>query len=94
MYPNQKILLLWDGAGWHRGSVVQNFLKEDGNIETIYFPPYSPEENPQEHVWKEGRSKITHNKFIPDIDKVVSDFVSYLISENFSYKLLNLSALS
>lgn len=94
IYPNQKILLLWDGAGWHRGSVVQDFIKEDGNIETIYFPPYSPEENPQEHVWKEGRSKITHNKFIPDIDKAASDFVSYLNSENFPYKLLNFSALS
>jgi len=94
LYPNQKIILLWDGAGWHRGSVVQDFIKEDGKIETIYFPPYSPEENPQEHVWKEGRSKITHNKFIPNIDKAASDFVSYLNSENFSYKLLNLSALS
>ncbi len=94
IYLNQKILLLWDGAGWHRGSVVQDFIKEDGNIETIYFPPYSPEENPQEHVWKKGRSKITHNKFIPDIDKTASDFVSYLNSENFPYNLLNLSALS
>lgn len=94
LYPNRKILLLWDGAGWHRGSVVQDFIKEDGKIEIIYFPPYSPEENPQEHVWKEGRSKITHNKFIPDIEKAASDFVSYLNNNNFLYKLLNLSALS
>ena len=67
IYPDKKIVLLWDGAGWHRGSVVQEFLQEDGKIETIYFPPYSPEENPQEHVWKKGRSAVTHNTFIPDI---------------------------
>ena len=93
LYPEQKILLVWDGAGWHRGSVVQDFIKADGKIETIYFPPYSPEENPQEHVWKEGRSKVTHNKFIPDIDKAVNDFVGHLNSQTFPYKLLNLSAL-
>ena len=92
LYPHQKILLLWDEAGWHRGSVVQDFIKEDGKIETIYFPPYSPEENPQEHVWKAGRSNVTHNKFIPDIEKAASDFIDHLNRENFPYKLLNLSA--
>lgn len=87
LYPKQKILLLWDGAGWHKGSVVQDFIKEDKNIETIYFPPYSPEENPQEHVWKAGRSKVTHNTFIPDIEKAANDFIKYLNHENFPYSL-------
>lgn len=44
----------------------------------VYFPPYSPEENPQEHVWKKGRPAVTHNKFIPDILKVSSEFIAYL----------------
>ena len=93
-YPNKKILLLWDGAGWHRGSVVQNFIQEDGNIETIYFPPYSPEENPQEHVWKKGRSSITHNAFIPDITLTAQRFIDYLNITLFPYKLLELTARS
>lgn len=87
LYKDKKILILWDGAGWHRGSKVQEFIKKDKNIETIYFPPYSPEENPQEHVWKKGRSKITHNKFIKDIDKVADEFVNYLRKTKFNYVL-------
>lgn len=87
LYKDKKILILWDGAGWHRGSKVQEFIKEDGNIETIYFPPYSPEENPQEHVWKEGRSKITHNKFIKDLDETADEFVRYLRKTKFNYVL-------
>lgn len=93
-YPNQTILLLWDGAGWHRGSVVQDFIAKDGKINTFYFPSYSPEENPQEHVWKAGRSAITHNKFIPDIEKASDDFVNHLNREIFPYKLLEFGVLS
>lgn len=49
-YPYQKLLIFWDGAGWHKGSKVQEFIKEDKNIEIIYFPKYAPELNPQEYV--------------------------------------------
>lgn len=92
IYPSQKLLIVWDGAGWHRGSKVQEFILEDKKIETFHFPKYSPEENPQEHVWKAGRSQVTHNHFIKDIDKTANQFVAYLNSEKFSYALLDFSA--
>ena len=85
---------LWDGAGWHQGSSVQKFIKEDGKINIIYFPPYSPEENLQAHVWKTGRSAITHNKFIPDIEKTEKDFVQFLNTHTFPYALLGFTARS
>jgi transposase len=91
IYPKQKykLLILWDNPGWHRGSLVQDFIKKDKNIEIIYFPPYSPEENPQEHVWKEGRSKITHNQFIPNLKQTALKFITYLNQTKFNYSLLN-----
>lgn len=88
IYKTEKILLIWDGPGTHKGCEVTSFLKEDGNIEVIYFPPYAPEENPQEHVWKEGRSKISHNHFIENIDTATDEFVIYLNQTKFPYKLL------
>ena len=94
LYPKQKIVLLWDNAGWHRGSVVQEFIKQDGNTETIHFPKYAPEENPQEHVWKRGRSEITHNRFIDDIDMATNDLVMFLNSTKFPYTLLGMSPVS
>jgi transposase len=92
IYPEKKILLLWDGPGWHRGSKVQDFIKEDGHIQTLYFPRYSPEENPQEHVWKSGRSKTSHNRFIQDIDRATDEFIGYLNNTKFPYSLLGYSA--
>lgn len=94
LYPKQKIVLLWDNAGWHRGSVVQEHIKEDGNIEVIHFPKYAPEENPQEHVWKRGRSETTHNRFIDDIDAATDDLVTFLNATLFPYILLGMSPVS
>lgn len=94
-YPNKKIVLFWDNAGWHKGSVVREFLNEDTTpIEIIHFPRYAPEENPQEHVWKRGRSQCTHNKFIEDIDKATDEFIAYLNTETFPYALLGFGAVS
>lgn len=88
IYPTQKILLLWDSAGWHKGRAAMEFIKEDKKIEIVHFPRYDPEENPQEHVWKQGRSEITHNRFIENIDKATDEFVSYLNKSKFPYELL------
>jgi len=88
----KKLLILWDNAGWHRGSLVQDYIKRDGKIETWYFPAYAPEENPQEHVWKEARSQVTHNRFIENLDQATKDFVGYLNKTRFLYSLLGFSA--
>jgi transposase len=93
-HPNQKILLLWDSAGWHKGSVVQEYLKQDGDIEVLHFPRYAPEENPQEHVWKSGRSAVTHNRYIEDIDAATNELVKYFNQTKFNYKIAGLSLIS
>lgn len=92
IYPTQDILLIWDRAPWHKGSKAQEFIKQDGKIETIYFPRAAPEENPQEHVWKDGRNQVTHNKFIDNIDKGTDEFVDYLSNTEFHYSFLGISA--
>lgn len=94
LYPKQKIALFWDNAGWHKGSVVQEYIKKDNNITVIHFPTYAPEENPQEHVWKSGRSRCTHNTFIEDIDKATDGLIEYFNKTKFRYKLLGFSPVS
>lgn len=92
VYPDQKILLIWDKAPWHKGSKARQFIKEDGKIETFDFPRAAPEQNPQEHVWKNGRSKVSHNRFIENIDQATDEFVDYLNSTTFSYSFPCMSA--
>jgi transposase len=92
VYPTQKLFLIWDKAPWHKGSVAQQAIKEDGNIETFDFPRSAPEQNPQEHIWKNGRSKITHNRFIENIDQATDEFVNYLNNTTFNYAFPCISA--
>lgn len=92
VYPVQKLLIFWDKSPWHKGSRTRQFIQADGNIETFDFPRAAPDENPQEHVWKNGRSKITHNEFINDIDKATDNFVNYLNETKFNYSFLGFSA--
>lgn len=89
IYPDQKIVIVWDNASWHRSKTVRDFLeKHPGIFHLFAFPPYYPDENPQEHVWKAGRAKVTHNVFIDKIDKTTDQFVEYLNQSKFEYKFL------
>jgi len=88
-YPDQKIVIVWDNASWHRSKTVRDFLeKHPEKFHLFAFPPYYPDENPQEHVWKAGRAKVTHNVFIDNIDKTTDQFVEYLNNSKFEYKFL------
>ena len=89
LYPNQKIVIIWDNASWHRSSTVHDFLTTHSEKFHLFaFPPYYPDENPQEHMWKAGRAKITHNVFIEDIDLATDQFVAHLNQSKFEYKFL------
>ncbi len=63
-YKGKKIHLILDNAKYHKGPDVRKWLegKED-RIELHYLPPYSPEFNATEYVWKETRRRTTHNRF-------------------------------
>lgn len=92
-FPRKTIFIFWDQAGWHKGSEVMKYIeKSKGKIKVHYFPAGAPELNPQEHVWKDGRSNITHNKFIEDIDEATGQFVNFLNTKKFAYSLLGFSA--
>lgn len=63
-YKGRKIHLIVDNARYHKSSKVKQWLKDkDHLIELHYLPPYSPELNAAESVWKETRRKTTHNRF-------------------------------
>lgn len=82
-YPDQPILLLWDRASWHKGKPVADVLAAHPRVETVFFPPASPDLNPQEHVWSLARANVSHNHTLPDLPTLRDAFLRYLGSNLF-----------
>jgi transposase len=89
LYPDSPILLLWDRAKWHGGQAVKDFLAAHPRIEVMKFPPGSPDLNPQEHVWKLTREKVSHNHLIPKLDLLAEAFASHLVNSVFKGTFLD-----
>ena len=62
-YPLKKnIHLILDGAGYHRSKG----LKEEAdklNVKLYYLPPYSPNLNPIERLWKVMNEHVRNNQY-------------------------------
>lgn len=57
------LLVIIDGAPYHKGAAVTDFIADPRNeMELFHLPAYSPDLNPQEHVWKVFRKQHTHNR--------------------------------
>jgi transposase len=73
-YPDENIIMVIDGAGWHRSKA----LVLPGNLKLHLLPPYSPELNPQEHLWDELREKYFHNEAFDSLEALEAQLVSGL----------------
>lgn len=51
-HPHRKVIIIEDRAPAHKAKKVDEFIKENKTKLAVYrIPPYSPELNPDEHVW-------------------------------------------
>ena len=66
-YPKDKIVLVCDGAAWHKSKG----LSIPHNIRLVFIPPYTPEMNSIEQIWREIRTQGFRNEIFASLDKVV-----------------------
>jgi len=67
-FANWRIYLYVDGAGWHKGDVVDAFLADHPQVDLDYLPAYHPELNPVDRLWKVLRYEATTNRYFPVLD--------------------------
>jgi transposase len=56
--PDELIVLILDGAGWHKSKA----LRVPSGIRVLLLPAYSPELNPTENLWHYVRSHHLSNR--------------------------------
>lgn len=66
-FPEDHILLCCDGAAWHKSKALQ----VPANITLFHIPPYTPEMNPIEQIWRELRCQGFRNEIFSTLENVV-----------------------
>ena len=92
-YPDKTIVVVWDNAGWHKSSTLLAQTGEGKPLERVQFinlPPYSPDKNPIEKVWNEGKNSIS-NRQRAFFEDTCEAFESFVASKKFKYRLLKSS---
>ena len=82
-YPNKrKIHVFCDNAPYYRNRAVKSYL-ETSKICLHFLPPYSPNLNPIERLWKWMKERIIYNTYYEHVDdfrEAVFGFFSVLSS--------------
>jgi transposase len=73
-----KIHIILDNARYYHAQVVKDFLEENSRIVLHFMPPYSPNLNIIERLWKILKKEVVYNKFylkFNDFRKAVINFL-------------------
>jgi transposase len=70
----RKVVVIIDNAKYHHAKLHANWRQErEGRFRLDFLPPYSPELNPIERVWKRTRRNCLHNVYFPKLAGVVEE---------------------
>ena len=70
------MVIIVDNARWHHAKVLQGWLAEHRHVLRLDFlPPYSPELNAVERVWKLTRTICTHNRYFEQLEDLIATVV-------------------
>jgi hypothetical protein len=87
-YPDNHIAMVMDGAASHRAGDLE--IPE--HMTLLHLPPYSPELNPQENVWKMIKPEGFYNRVFNSLDEVEEQLIKILRQfEQAAEKLKNLT---
>ena len=84
-YRRQGALLIQDNATYHKDGDVWAWFDANRHwLEVHQLPPYSPELNPTERLWRYTRQTGTHNRYFPD-EKELTGTLSRVFGEMQTY---------
>lgn len=83
-YKDQLIAMVVDNSKIHRSQLIQDFIAKNGRILLIYLPPYSPDLNSIERLWKWLKETVIANRFHSTRSSIEEAMNSFLteISKN------------
>jgi len=72
-----RMVVVVDNARWHHAKALQGWLAKHRDVLRLDFlPPYSPELNSVERVWKLTRTICTHNRYFDTLDALIDAVIT------------------
>jgi transposase len=69
----RRVVVITDNAKYHHARLHRDWRQQvAGRFALEFLPPYSPELNPIERVWKLTRRLCLHNRYFPRLDEVTT----------------------
>ena len=67
----RRVVIIADNAKYHHGRIHKEWRDRNASRFALEFlPPYSPDMNPIERVWKLTRRQATHNRYFPILNDI------------------------
>jgi transposase len=74
----QPLIVIWDNGPAHRGEAIRDYLATpDVRLHLVNLPPYSPDFNPDEAIWKWARAEVTANSCLGTKAKVETEMAGF-----------------
>ena len=68
----RRVVVIVDNASYHHARLHKPWREVFWpNFQLYFLPPYSPELNPVERVWKLTRRKCLHNQYFSHLNQVI-----------------------
>ena len=68
----KRMVLVLDNAKYHHARSLAPLLRRYRNVLTLlYLPPYSPQLNTIERLWKLARRLATHNRYFATLEALI-----------------------
>lgn len=80
-HTSRRVVVIVDNASYHHARLHKEWRGNcTGRFELFYLPPYSPDLNPCERVWKLTRRLCTHNRYFPVLADVTTAVTSQFLT--------------
>ena len=81
-YPGKPIYLILDNANIHQAKVLSPFLADHPALHLLFLPPYYPNLNNVERLWKWLREKVILNTYFPELAAIKNAIRRFSFSES------------
>ena len=89
--PKGNVIVIADNARYYRCTLVTEYIQANSRLRLIFLPPYSPNLNLIERLWKFYKKKVLYNKYYETFDefkKHTQDFFDNIADYSIELKSL------